>query len=757
MDEMLSYKDYLNLLEKWVVSAKKYLYIPPERPDLICYGTGYSDNWSVQTHLKAFAVFAVLFSIPELDKNKIGMSSEELREISLKMLRFSLESHIEGNYYCFDGKKWGHTWISVLGLERAMHGIDAIKDYLTDSDKILLRKVMISESDWLVDDYYRSCPEEKGKIQAGLVKNNDPESNIWNGAFLLRTSFMYPDAPRVNEYVNKGIAFLINGISISSDAVSNEIVNGKPVSEWYIGSNFFDTFALNHHGYLNVGYMVICLSNIAILHFSYKLAGLTCPDFVYRHVKELWNVLKLFIFPDGRLCRIGGDTRIRYCYCQDYIIPVLLLILDLYGDEDCEKFEKGWLEILRKEFLYNEDGSFLSKRLKCLSEVSPLYYTRLESDRAVTLSMGAYWRRFLKIGSGAIKKKKEKYYQKSWYDEYHGVCFNRGKNRIVSFCWLSAQPPQGLCVPLNKSDMAEWRWNCSGMAIGLGRLNYHKILNHKEFVFEGGFITWGSTEIWSDGFLAEGQKAEIIGKHDLVFTALPDDATVLIMQKCVAPNRIFLKEIKGLLYNVPNDIFNDNVRNYYSEKINYKLEGNKSKEEIIDIYSRWLNIDNVLSIIGVYGSDYFNIYRPGRRQIGLMLSQYEGKVIETGLWVDEICYPYKKGVFSVNPNTVLFDIGCVIITGLSAKDTAKYVEKNVYVPEITPFFEDIRIIMVKGMDNKWYLQVANFSEKELSFTISLKNIKNANSLTMNTDFSLKPFGINLLMKNKHVEIFVLDF
>jgi len=751
---MVSYREYLEFLEKWVPSAKKYLYIPPDRKDLICYGTGYSDNWSVQTNLKAFAVFAVLSSIPELDKNKTNMSSEELREISLKMLRFSLESHIEGNYHSLDGTKWGHTWISVLGLERAMHGIDGIKKYLTEYDKLLLKKVMISECNWLVDEYYRSCPEEKGKIQAGLIKNNDPESNIWNGAFLLRTSFMYPEAPRINEYINKGTAFLINGISISSDKFSKEIVNGKPVYEWYTGSNFFDNFALNHHGYLNIGYMIICLSNIAILHFSYKLAKLICPDFIYRHVKELWDVVKMFIFPDGRLCRIGGDTRIRYCYCQDYIIPVLLMIEDLYGEKECEKFEKKWLEIVRKEFLYNGDGSFLSKRLKGLLEFSPLYYTRLESDRAVTLSMGAYWRRFLKIGGFSEKNKGKT--QKFWYDEYHGACLNYGKNRIASFCWISAQRPQGLCVPTNKSDMAEWRWNCAGMVTGLGRMNYHKIVNHEEIVFQGGFITWGFTEIWSENFLAEGQKAEIIGKQDLVFTALPDDATVLIMQKCISQGRTFIKEIKGLLYNVPNDIFNDNFRNYYSEKNNYKLEGNNGKEEIIDIYSRWLNVDNVLGIIGVYGSDHFSIFRPGRRQAGLMLSQYEGKVIETGLWVDEICYPYKKDVFSVNPKTILFDIACVIIAGISAEDTAKQVKK-ILIPEIKPIFDDIRMIMVKGMDNRWYLQVANFSEKELSFSVHIGNIKNVKSLTGNTNFTLRETEINLIMKNKCVDIFVFDF
>ena len=458
-----------------------------------------------------------------------------------------------------------------------MHGIDAVKEHLSDSDRRLLRNVMAYESNWLLDYYYRSRPEEKGRVQAGTVENNDPEGNIWCGAHILRTAMMYPDEPRVNEYREKGIRFLVNGISLSSDAHSQEIVSGKPVSEWHIGANFFDSFALNHHRYLNIGYIVICLSNLAMLYFSYRLKGLPVPEFIYRHVESLWNLVKLCTFPDGRLCRIGGDTRIRYCYCQDYVIPVWLMISDLCGDKDCGKFEQGWLDIIRKEMDINGDGSFLSARCNWLAAVSPLYYTRLESDRAATLSMGAYWRRVLKISS-ASKKGNAGILKQFWYDEYHGACLQRGKNRISSFCWKAAQPPQGLCLPADRSDLAEWKCNCAGTVIGLGIVNYQKLINHKEYLFEGGFITAGQTEICSEDFIGEGQKPETVGKHTVIFASLPDDATVLLMQRCVSPgNRVYLKEIKGLLYNVPNDIFNDNVRSYYSEKGFYKSEGCSGK------------------------------------------------------------------------------------------------------------------------------------------------------------------------------------
>ena len=52
---------------------------------------------------------------------------------------------------------------------------------------------------------------------------------------------------------------------------------GKPVREWHVGANFFPNYALDHHGYLNVGYMVICVCNAAMLHFDCRLPGCHGP------------------------------------------------------------------------------------------------------------------------------------------------------------------------------------------------------------------------------------------------------------------------------------------------------------------------------------------------------------------------------------------------------------------------------------------------------------------------------------------------
>src|SRR5690606_9322235 len=111
---------------------------------------------------------------------------------------------------------------------------------------------------------------------------------------------------------------------VPADAEDATMLEGKEVRQRFRGANFFPNLALDHHHYLNVGYMVICLSNIAMLHYSFQRAGRPRPQTLYRRSADLWQVVQRMIFADGRLCRVGGDSRVRYCYCQDYLIPVLI-------------------------------------------------------------------------------------------------------------------------------------------------------------------------------------------------------------------------------------------------------------------------------------------------------------------------------------------------------------------------------------------------------------------------------------------------
>lgn len=717
--------DYEKLLLKWIKGAQEQLYQIPDRPELLCYGPG-SNGWGVQTNQKALAAFAMASTASSFDEQVTGMSVEECRETALAMLKFSLRSHMEGDMTCTNGTKWGHTWISVLGIERMMHGVEVLEPYMTEEDRALLREVLLSESDYLLHhlDIVADVDARTGK--------NKPESNLWNGALLHRSAHLYPDAPNVAGYREKGTKFLMNSVSILSDLEDEQtIYDGLKLKEHLVGANFFDSYALHHHGYLNVGYMVICLSNAAMLHFMYRKKGEKAPGVLYHHFKSLWQLVKSFTFPDGRLMRIGGDTRVRYTYCQEYLVPTWLMVRDLYGeDEAVRAMEAGWLKQIEHEMAWNGDQTFMSARLQGLSDRSPLYYTRLESDRAACLSMGMAWSELASAmaesGKGDGKKSSEDTRTDSpitplntWHDAFHGAYFHSSRTRMASWVWEAAEKPQGLCVPPDRSDMAEWRENLAGHLSGLGRVNGQRAGDNGGALFEGGFITWGETTAYTQLSLAEGTSDnEYLARNQLVCTALPDDTHMIVLQYMTAlDRRIFIHRLRGLNLNVPNDLFNGGKRQYYSAEGEHLVTGVDNARKVMQLKSNWLNIDDRIGVLNIYGSDHLIIDRPGQRNIGLKSSPKNGEG-EDSLFADLVCGPYHEGTRSVDANEVLLDTGYLIQSGMYHSQTEDYGEDRSLLDRLDVFSTNskARGVCVKGKDNITYVLLANFGDEQTKVT-----------------------------------------
>ncbi|MBF0244897.1 MAG: hypothetical protein HQL31_06445 [Planctomycetes bacterium] len=698
---------YLRRLERWPSAIRRYLYPLPEDGSLGCFGPGDHSHWSMQANNTAAAAFAVLGTDPGTDAACAGMSQDEMISWALRMIRFSLTSHVAGGGTATDLQPWGNSWISSLCLERLSHGMEALGTRVPAQDQDLLRKVLISESDWLLDKY---------EVVAGLVSNNKPESNIWNGCTLYRTALSFPEAPRCDEYKEKGTRFLMNGISAPADAACRQLIAGRPVADWHVGANMFDSMACNHHGYLNVGYMVICLSNIAMLHFSCRSRGWAVPEGLYHHALDLWRLVKTCTFPDGRLCRIGGDTRVRYCYCQDYAIPVWLLARDLFGDEDARSLELGWLGILETEAESTADKTFLSARLSKMEAVSPQYYVRLEGDRACTLSMGAYWQRFFghpeaeKPAQGRSDNKVP--ILSEWSDDYHGSMLTRSSWRMASWTWRAASSPQGLCVPPDKSSMAEWQGNLGARVLGMGVFNDPKCRSGQLHTFSGGFATCGQTTVHTHGYVSEGDLARDAAIIDLACVALPDERTMVVLQRARVLGRTWLREVKGLFLQIPNDIFNNMRRNYRYAGGKLDLGGCPAQAESRSIPGNWLCIDSCLSVLRVYGPGLI-LHRPVGRQVEIRSSVHEPHRGRAGgnLYVDEICLGCSNEVRAYDKDTNLFDLGAVILSGVNAEKAEEYARTT--SPEaIAADAEEVRSLRVIGADKRHYMVLANFSERE---------------------------------------------
>ncbi len=690
----------LKALARWTAFAERHWLDIPHRPDLGCFGTGFNE-WGVQTNQKYLAACAVLAADPEFSAEACGMGRDDLLDRALRALRYSLATHKSGGCRRTDGSQWGRTWISGLGVERMMHGVEAVEEHLTERDRQGLRRALVSEAEaQLRTDVVADLWGDSGR--------NKPESNIWNGAILARAALMYPDDPRVSDWREKANLFFLNSISVPADAEDETPVAGRPLREWHLGANFFPHYALDHHAYLNVGYMVICLSNIAMLHYAFRARAAEAPPALYHHAADLWALVKRLIFPNGRLLRIGGDTRQRYCYCQDYLLPTLVWAADHLGDPHALTLAEGALDTIAVEQDYSGDDSFVGGRLAHIARENPYYYTRLESDKAVVLSMAAQWVRQFGTAAPEPDEPFEESVRGGWEEREHGAAFHRCPTRVVSWSWRSAERPQGLCLPPDCAHMAEWQENLAGKVQPAGVSGRREVLWQWVRSFDGGFLTMGRINEGAEVYLPEGYRASDLIDHRIAYAALPDGHTAVRIERArIGAERVYLRDVEGVSLRVANDLFNGMRRAYFHADGERVADGPPSEAECVELGSPWVNVDDRLGMVGIYGAEGWWLVREPRRAGG-----HAGSIFS-----DRLCYPARPDMHAVYGPADVLDTGCLIVAAIDRQATKALSAGGVRRLDCSEDYA--RTVLVEGRDGASYLLAANFSSSLAGVTPEL--------------------------------------
>ena len=674
------YESILSQLDKFLsFSTGKLLHTTEE--GLMFYGSGEAAHWPVQSNLNVAAAFAIA-GLAENDQNKI--------DIALKIFRYAFRTHLTGDLKCTCGKQWGRHWISVLGLERAAHAINALEKYFTADDLARYRDLRISESDFLLG-------YEVVAMMSGKEGKNKPESNIWNGGFLWRCALDYPEHPEAARWREKGTKLLLNGVSYITDAQCEDIYDGKPLREWHVGPNFTPAYSLDHHGYMNTGYSFVALSNMAMLHFNFKEKNQTPPAALYLHAADLWKTIKHFIFDDGRMLRIGGYNRSRYTYCQLYMIPVLFFAAEYLHDADAMRLAANAISICGFEQKYNNDGSFYSKRLEEIRKHSYYYYTRIESDPAVILSQCAYWLKkfdFPPVISG-------KQPDMVWSDDFHGAHLIKSSGVIRSFVHSTHRfsGPIALCIPADRSDMAEWHGNLS-TKITMNRAGCTPVYSSGT-QDENSFTHNSCVEWYNDLPLGEGEDKYLFCRNAVAVAALPDGKTLVSIEKSAAIKENMYEEIIPLNLPMPNDLFNGGVRKYSGENFEYESEMLPEKEISLDTGCRKLTIDGRLTIASLTPRKTLHIFKPARRSAPVI-----DKKDLTSLYIEYIATAAPEKFRLADKGEVLSD-SAVALTVDAPDDFAA---DAICISE-----GNIRAVEITGTDGVRYRFIANIGLDETVF------------------------------------------
>jgi hypothetical protein len=447
--------------------------------------------------------------------------------------------------------------------------------------------------------------------------------------------------------------------------------------------------------------MVICVSNAAMLHFDLKRAGLARPESLDWHQDDHWRVLRRFIYSDGRLARFGGDSRVRYAYCQEYLLPSLLYLADRWQDAhtlDLAARQVAWIE---HEHAASEDGTFYAARMGHMRDANPHYYTRLESDRACVLAMLLNYAPLVEPPEPPPESL-EPTLSGGWSEPEHGAVLHRCPTRLASFSWRAHGLTQAMCQPPDASDLAEWSLNLCPVVRFLGddgsRPGAHRRLQQAEVrSFDGGFLAWGAVMEGVDVRIDEGARCTDQALTHIAFAALPDGRTCLGLQYVVAAaDRVgYTTAVKSVHLNIANDLFNDRRRRFHVARGELILVSPPLRAEILDLGSRWTNVDGRLGVVALYGGDGLVVDRSPQRRGGRYGS----------LYVDEVCLRVESDLRPRSPGETLVDAGFAVLSGVGAAETAAFEGGVLDLGQPA-----VRGIWAAGADGRRYVLLANWSE-----------------------------------------------
>jgi hypothetical protein len=682
-----------HLLAGWAEAMEAWWTPTADGNGLLGFG---SDAWGMQTAWRHAAALTVL-------AERGGPRADHWRARACAAVRFLCAAHVTGEGRLLDGRQWGRTWISALPLERTWHALSMLEPHLDPATREALLRILSDEATWLTDVNERAGKRGIRATRWSHEGGNNGESNLWNGCLLWRAAERMPGHARAADWREQAHRFLLNGISIASDLQDGRVVAGKPVRERVVGPGFFDHFAFDHHGYLNLGYMVICLSHAGILHFDARQAGLAEPESLHHHQADLWAVVRRLIFADGRLARIGGDTRVRYAYCQEYLVPAALYAADVLGDAGAIDLLAGWLGTAEREASFSADGSFYRRRLDHLANASPSYYLRLESDRACALAMLMTYLPALRPATAATPPA----VLGGWGDPEHGAVAQRDPQRLAAFAWRAHHLAQGTCQPPGDGNLAEWEGNLVGsvdfvdLKPGPER---RKLLAHEQQSFAGGFLTWGRLALGCGCALDEGWVAPAEGQavHHLAFAALPDGRSVLAIEVArVGALHALVRGARALHLNLPNDCFNGMERPITTAAGARMLRAGTA-EGREDLASRWVQLADGYACIGLTGGTSLALERSRLRRGGAFRS----------LHVEEVVWGAWAGHRHAAPGSDLIDAAWLVRCGGDAADAAACAAGNL-APQF-PLGPDARAVRVVLPDGSAWILALNIGSEPVS-------------------------------------------
>ena len=592
--------DYIAFLQQFPTYAESEWHSGYEGDSRLGYfSNGVHDHNQMRVLANFIFVYALLAAKKGGDQAAPEINQETLLNHARAALRYFTATHVTGDKVCTDGIKWGaqpHQWLSPWVISKAVAGARLIWDELTPEETDAIRRVVVHEADFQLGN----------RVFSREYEDTQAELNALNAEVLAWAASMYPTHPNAERWLTKAQELFMNTFSVESDANDTTIVDGKPVNQWVSTTNAHPDFTLEGHGAYQFDYIAVPLHSLAWAYYAFVSNGQPVPQSLFHHFRDVWDTVKRTHLFSGRFAYFQGKDWGRHVYGPYFILPALVLLENEFGDADARLIEQLRFRALAWEQRQNGNGSIFGKRFENQRQGWPLIY---ETDGYANMGLAYLLHQFAPLIDAENIYTFQNKMQGNFQSKYCQYLYTRAKDLFVSFSWrhLSGYYPMALFVP-GEDDMAEWsKGNLIGNVFIKDTDMSPALQHHNERLLEDGFA--------ATGHLREGRRGNIDGvDHYISFTALPKDGIAIMMEYLVARQPIVVTAQAGLSYHLPNDIFNDKIRDIYSAGDTVRLSGGSSPSEYTTINSPWINIDDKLGIINVRNNGAFRI-RSGNRNI----------------------------------------------------------------------------------------------------------------------------------------------
>jgi hypothetical protein len=190
---------------------------------------------------------------------------------------------------------------------------------------------------------------------------------------------------------------------------------------------------------------------------------------------------------------------------------------------------------------------------------------------------------------------------------------------------------------------------------------------------------------------------------------------------------VYLAELKDLHCVIPNDIFNNHRRSLHTAAGEIPLLSPPDHDGILNTASRWVNMDDRLGIVALYGGDHILLDRSTQRRAGKYAS----------LFTEEICLHARRGSTRCRAGEILVDVGFAVLSGATAAVTSGVEGGPLSFPG-----NAIKGAWVDGADGIHYELIANVTSEPQSTPLQGETITLAGGTAIVRANGIRVPGIN---------------